>query len=351
MSSTLTTTTERLRKGLDMDGSSARAAALELTKPDVPFEEKKAFLSALAQKGESVEEVAAFAAAFRNLSRDTGLGDYSPRGIDLVGTGGSGVGPFNISSAAAFVVASAGVPVLKHGNRAITSKSGAADFLSALGVPQTLSDAGLRRCIEELNFCFLFAPAFHPAFKEIAPVRKALAAEGRRTIFNILGPLINPARPAYELLGVFAPAWVAPLAGALDELGLEAGLAVHGRLDEATGFDEFSSAGDNTVKGFGKMRKVHGIWSPEALGLIRCDPAVLRGGTAAENVETLRRLVRGECEAGLADTVALNAGAALWIVGAAPSMCEGTRQARELLVGGTTAKWLAKAEVLFPQLA
>jgi anthranilate phosphoribosyltransferase len=209
----------------------------------------------------------------------------------------------------------------------------------------------LRRCVEELNFCFLFAPSFHPAFKEIGPVRRALAAEGMRTIFNILGPLINPARPAYELLGVFSEAWVRPLAGALGELGLTAGLTVHGRLDERTGMDEFSSAGANHICGFGKLADVDVVWTPDELGLEPCPAIELCGRTAAENVATLRQMVRGEGPKGLIDTISLNAGAALWIVGKATDIRKGTKQARQLLTGGPVAAWLEKAEKLFKELA
>ena len=339
-----------LAEGSDLSRDEARSAAFELARADVAFEEKKAFLTALTKKGESAEEVAAFASAFRSLSRGTGLDDFAPRAIDIVGTGGSGFGGFNISSAAAIVVAAAGVPVLKHGNRAITSQSGAADFLSALGVPQTPSLPGLRTCVEELNFCFLFAPNFHPAFKEIAPVRKALAAEGSRSVFNILGPLINPAKPAYELLGAFAPSWVEPLAGALGELGLSAGLCAYGRVG-AAGVDEFTSAGANVVAGFGSMREISGEWTPESLGLARCAAAELKGGTAAENVALMKRLARGEGPAGLIDTVSLNAGAAFWIVGKAPSIEEGTKLARGVLTGGDTALWLEKSAKVFAKVS
>ncbi|MFA5258409.1 MAG: anthranilate phosphoribosyltransferase, partial [Opitutales bacterium] len=187
---TLQPLTVKLTARENLSRDEARDAAIELSRAEVSLEDKRAFLLALSRKGESAEEVAAFASAFRNLARGTGLDDLAPQAIDIVGTGGSGSGSYNISSVSAMCVAAAGVTVIKHGNRAITSQSGAADFLGALGVPQSPPLPVLRRCVEELNFCFLFAPSFHPAFKEIGPVRRALAAEGMRTIFNILGPLI-----------------------------------------------------------------------------------------------------------------------------------------------------------------
>ncbi len=337
-------------RGINLSREQARSAALELARAEVPFEDKKAFLCALTKKGETATEVAAFAQAFRNLSRGTGLDDFAPRAIDIVGTGGSGFGGYNISSAAAIVAAAAGVPVLKHGNRAITSQSGAADFLSALGVPQAPSLDGLRRSVEELSFCFLFAPNFHPAFKEIGPVRKALAAEGSRSIFNILGPLINPARPAYELLGAFSPTWVEPLAGALGELGLKSGLAAYGFVPGKGGVDELTSAGENRVAGFGLLESFPHSRTPEDFGLARCPASDLAGGTAQENVALLHRLARGEGPAGLIDTICLNAGAAFHIVGRSPSVQAGTDLARSVLTGGGVAAWLEKAARVLPKV-
>jgi len=349
--SLLPSLTIQLAEKINLSRDQARDAALELARAEISIEDKKEFLRSLTRKGETSEEVAAFAAAFRTLARGTGLDDIAPNAIDVVGTGGSGSGSYNISSVAAIVVAAYGVPVFKHGNRAITSKSGAADFLGALGVPLTPSRAGIRKSVEELNVCFLFAPNYHPAFKEIGPVRKALAAEGQRSIFNILGPLINPARPAYELLGVFGPQWVTPLAGALDELGLRSGLAVYGRLDDKIGMDEFSTAGDNHVAGFGKLRNVKGVWTPELLGFGRCAASELKGSTPEENVAILRKLARGEGSNGLIDTISLNAGAALWIAGRANDIADGAAKARETLVGGATAKWLEKADTIFKTIS
>jgi anthranilate phosphoribosyltransferase len=349
--SILPSLTAQLAAKTNLTRQEARDAALELARAEVSIEDKKEFLRALTKKVETSEEVAAFATAFRTLARGTGLDDIAPRAIDIVGTGGSGSGSYNISSVAAIVVATYGMPVIKHGNRAITSKSGAADFLSALGVPLTPSLSGIRKCIEELNFCFLFAPNFHPAFKEIGPVRKALAAEGQRTIFNILGPLINPAKPAYELLGVFGAQWVSPLAGALDELGLVGGVSVYGRLDDKIGMDEFSTAGENHVAGFGAMKNINGVWTPESLGFTRSAASELKGSTPDENVLTLRKLARGKGSKALIDTISLNAGAALWIAGLVPDLASGCAKAREILIGGDAAKWLEKADRVLKTIA
>ena len=207
--------THILESGRDLTAAECATAAEQLPRPEVAPEDKKAFLTALHTKGESVEEVTAFAKVFRGLASDPQLSDIAAEAIDIVGTGGSGSKGFNISSTTAFILAAEGVKVLKHGNRAITSQSGSADFLGQHGIRMDTDPALLRAAVDELNFCFFFAPAFHPAFKEIMPIRMELAKEGQRTIFNILGPLINPAKPAHQLLGVFAPNWVKPLANAL----------------------------------------------------------------------------------------------------------------------------------------
>src|SRR5258708_24510059 len=171
-------------------------------------------LTALAGKGETAAEVAAFANAFRARALNPGVEAWAPRAIDIVGTGGDHAGGFNISSVVVLVLASAGVTVMKHGNRGVTSKCGSADLLAALGVNLEAPPEKLRRALDELGFVFFFAPGYHPAFKNIGPGRKALAARGQRTIFNILGPLINPGRPAHVLLGVFSAACVDRLAPA-----------------------------------------------------------------------------------------------------------------------------------------
>ena len=338
---------KRLRTGLDLPEPDCMAAARLLTRPDVEADQKKAFLVALHEKQESIEEVTAFARVFRELASDPQLEDVAADAIDIVGTGGSGSRGFNISSTTAMLVAASGTRVLKHGNRAITSQSGSADFLSAQGIRMDTEPALLRAAIEELNFCFFFAPAFHPAFKEIMPVRKALAEEGKRTIFNILGPLINPAKPAYQLLGVFSPNLVAPMAGALGNLGLSRGVAVCCELSGGGYMDEFTTAGVNHVAGFGSMAYLHANWKPEDTGFPPADPADLAGGTAAENVTLLEDILRGDGREGLADSIILNAAVAFQIVEKVDSLGEGCALAREVLYGGALAAWLEKARAFY----
>ena len=237
--------------------------------------------------------------------------------------------------------ASAGVTVMKHGNRGITSKCGSADVLAALGVNLEAPPEKLRRALDELGFVFFFAPAYHPTFKHIAPVRKALAARGQRSVFNILGPLINPGRPAHLLLGVFAEPWVAKLAGALDSLGAQAGIAVHGVIGDGRGIDELTTATANRVRGFGRLREVDGVWRAEDFGLASAPFAELQGGDLAANIGIVDALLAGKGPAGLVDTIALNAAVAMWIVGRVPTVRDGVAAAREILLGGAVQKKIA----------
>lgn len=313
-----------------------------MAEPEWAAAAKKDFLLALAEKGETVAEVAAFARVFRARAVDPGLDDWAARGIDIVGTGGSGSGGYNVSSVAACIVAAAGVPVLKHGNRAITSQSGSADFLAACGIPLEADPARLRASLEHLNFCFFFAPAFHPAFKEIMPVRRELAAAGRKTVFNILGPLINPARPHQQMLGVFTADWVAPLARVLGQLGVRRGLAVHSRLADGRNMDELTTAGANRVCGMGGLAAVDTTWQPVELGFGPAAAADLNGGSPAENLELLRAILAGRGRPGLVDTIVLNAAAAFWIMRVTDDLAAGCALARQVLLDGALAAWLEK---------
>jgi anthranilate phosphoribosyltransferase len=277
---------------------------------------------------------------------DPGVEAWADRAIDVCGTGGDGSSTFNISTAVSFIVAAAGVPVFKHGNRSITSKCGSADLLEGLGIRLDLPHEQIRQSLDELNFCFFFAPAFHPAFKEIMPVRKAMAAEGKRSIFNLLGPLINPGRPAHQLLGVFAPHWVELLAEALDTLELSAGLVVHGFPEEGRALDELSCAGTNKIAGFGKLSGQSGALSAIDAGLPSCDFSELAGGDLDENLAILDALLSGEgatVPTGLRNSILLNAGAALWVSGKGSDLKEGIQIADTLLQDGSVARWLARA--------
>ena len=312
-----------------------------LASSDTSDEVKADFLTALARKGETPAEVAAFATAFRARAVDPGVEAWAPRAIDIVGTGGDHAGGFNISSLVVLVLASAGVVVMKHGNRGITSKCGSADRFAAPGVNLDAPPATLRRALDELGYVFFFAPAYHPAFKHIAPVRKMLAARGQRTVFNILGPLINPGRPAHVLLGTFSASWVPKLAVALENLGAQGGIAAHGAIDGERGIDEITTATINQVRGFGRQRDLDTEWQAGDFGLTPAPFADLMGGDLTTNRAIVDAVLAGHGPAGLVDTIALNAAVAMWIVGRTPSVREGLAPARELLLGGAVENKIA----------
>ncbi len=326
--------TARLAEGRELSVAEIEVASASLAEPAVPDETKAAFLRALSDKGETAAEVAAFATAFRQRALDPGVGDLAASAIDIVGTGGDHTGAFNISSLVVLTLACAGVPVMKHGNRGITSKCGSADLLGGLGFRVDASPDKLRAALRELGYVFYFAPSFHPAFRHIGPARKLLAAEGRRSVFNVLGPLINPGRPAHVLLGVFSEGWTPLMADVLQRLGATAGLAAHGRLGAGRGVDELTSATETRVRGFGRIRDLDTVWTPESFGLRRADFSELAGGDLAQNLAVVDSLLAGRGPAGLADTVALNASVALWVLGRASAPGDCIEQARALLLGG-----------------
>ena len=331
----------------DLAPSEVELAAAALASTEISEEAKGAFLSALAAKGETTDEIAGFARAFRSRAVDPGVTAWASRAVDIVGTGGDHAGGFNISSLVVLVLAGAGVPVMKHGNRGITSKCGSADLLSALGVDLAASPEKLRLALEQLGYVFFFAPNYHPSFKHIGPVRKALAARGQRTVFNILGPLINPGRPAHVLLGVFAESWVPKLAGALDALGCEAGLVAHGVIGLGRGIDELTTATPNRVRGAGRLRALDETWSAEDFGLTVSPFTELQGADLETNLALTEALLSGRGPKGLVDTIALNAAVAMWLVGKTATVREGLPVARELLLGGAVRAKIAATKEFY----
>lgn len=291
---------------------------------------KAGFLVALRMKGETAAEIAGAASAMRH--RALKIPHRRDGVVDTCGTGGDQRGTFNISTAAALVAAAAGAPVAKHGNRSVSSRSGSADVLAALGVDIQMPPLEAGRALEELGIAFLFAPILHPAMREVMPVRKSL---GVRTVFNVLGPLTNPAGARRQLMGVYDEALVEPLARVLAELGSEHALVVHG-LD---GLDEITTTGPTRV---GEVRdgavRVYEI-RPEELGL---EPATLDdlvGGSPEDNARAMERVLAGE-DGPLADVTAANAGAALLVGGVTESLGAGVERAREALSSGAAMEKL-----------
>lgn len=324
--------------------SEAAEAARLLARAEVSKESKAGFLKTLEARGESPDEVAAFAGVFRDLARNPGLEAHAGEAIDIVGTGGDQSGSFNLSTASALLLAAGGVKVLKHGNRSVTSRSGSADLIEALGFDLQADNERLERDLGKLRFCFLFAPAFHPAFKEIMPVRKMLAAEGRKTIFNLLGPLINPAEPKHLLMGVYGRRWIKPISEALDRLELKAGMVSHTTLDPQGGLDELSTVGVNTVAGFGRLRSSQETFSAEEVGLVPGELDGILGGEVERNIELLFALADNRAPTALTESVALNAGAGLFIMGRAESIRVGVGLALDWLRQGKLREWLDLAQ-------
>ncbi len=344
---TLTDLSKQLAAGTNLESAQIETAAEALTQADVSADEKMAFLSALNDKGESANEVADFARAFRDRALNPGVQAWSDRAIDVVGTGGDHSGGFNISSMVVLTLAAAGVPAMKHGNRGMTSQCGSADLLTGLGVDLAAPPEKLQQAMEQLGFVFFFAPNYHPAFKHIVPVRKALAAEGKRTVFNILGPLINPGRPAHVLLGSFSEVWVPRLADALGALGVKSGLASHGVIEPGKGIDELTTATTNRVRGVGRLAHIDEVWTAAKHGLVKSPFSDLVGGNLDANLEIVGSILDGRGPQGLTDTIVLNVAVAMWIAGKTNSVEEGIPTARELLVGGAVRQKIADTKEFY----
>jgi anthranilate phosphoribosyltransferase len=329
----------------DLDDGQVRHAVAALADEQVPAELKAGFLSALARKGETIAEIAGFARELRERSIQPPL-DAETRAreiLDVCGTGGDRLNTFNISTTVALVAAAAGVTVAKHGNRAITSQAGSADVLEALGIRIDHSPAEAARSLREKNFAFFFAPNFHPAFKHIGPARKLCAARGQRTIFNILGPLLNPARPSAMLVGVPRAELCEPLARVLHSLGVRRGMVVSGTVGEAARIDELSTLGDNFVAEFYHERGFTA--SSLALANFPLQPATLAdllGGDKLQNAEITRKILRGADRGPKRDAVLLNAGAALFVAGKTKSLIEGWELAGETIDSGKAEAKLAE---------
>lgn len=289
-----------------------------------------AYLTALALKGETIDEITASAAGMRahciKLLHDMDV-------LEIVGTGGDGSNSFNISTTTSLVIAAGGVPVAKHGNRAASSKSGAADVLEALGVKITIPPEKSQELLKKIGICFLFAQNYHIAMKYVAPIRKEL---GIRTVFNILGPLSNPAGANMELMGVYDKALVEPLAQVMANLGVTRGMVVFGQ----DSLDEISMSAPTSVCEIKDGKFTSYVLTPEQFGYERCTKEELQGGTPQENAEITKAILEGKETGAKRHAVCLNAGAALYIAGKAASIEAGVKMAEQLIDSGAALKKL-----------
>jgi anthranilate phosphoribosyltransferase len=335
----------------------AGQAVEQLIEQSVAASVKADFLTALAAKGESPDEMAAFARALRMKSVEPPIEASWRSGreiLDVCGTGGDRANTFNISTTVALVCAAAGVPVAKHGNRAITSQAGSADVLEALGVKIDLGPKDAADSLRERNFAFFFAPKYHPAFAHIAAARKLCAERRQRTIFNYLGPLLNPARPSAQLVGVPRPELCEPLAQVLQSLGVRRGMVVSGSLGANSGagpntsggpayLDELSTLGENRIAEFYHERGF--ISSIMPLDHLPFQPAQLidlAGGDSQANAQIVRELLSGKERGPKRDAILFNSAAALFVAGRARTLAAGYELAGEVIDSGESARKLAE---------
>ena len=315
---TLPSLTRRAQEGNPLTLSEIQSACDLLLDEAQSIEVRAEFLETLHKRGETAGEIAHFVEVL--LERAVRL-PFSGEGcIDVCGTGGDRAGFFNISTASMFVVAGAGVRVVKHGNRGITSKSGGADVLEALGVRIDLTPDATASAFEDAGCCFLFAPACHPAFRAVVPIRKLLAQRGSASIFNIIGPLLNPARPEFQLAGVFNPDLVKTYARVFKDLGRTRAWAAHGTGPNALQIDEVSPLGKTTVMAVEKGSLSEFEIHPQDVGINAMAPEALLGGNAAENAKILLSIFDGSDRGPRRQAVQINAAAALVVAGTAPDI-------------------------------
>jgi anthranilate phosphoribosyltransferase len=333
-----------LQEGHPLHERDVKEAAAFLVDAEESSETKAAFLRALARKGETPEEIADFVRHFLTLAVDPGLDRLPLPGpsLDVVGTGGDQLHLFNVSTTAMFILAAGGVCVTKHGNRGVTSKAGGADVLEALGIRIDLPVERVAQGIQSLGLGFFFAPLYHPAFKAVVEARKILAAEGQRSLFNLIGPLLNPARPDYQLLGVFDPSLTRTFGEILRTLGRRAAWVVHGTVKKGGGMDELSTLGPNQICKVIGSGLESAMLDPAELGFAPAQLQDLVGGDAAHNAVLIEDILGGRDRGPRRDIAVLNAAAGFVITGLAATLSAGRDLAEKTLDRGAAhAKMVA----------
>ncbi len=332
-----------LEEKQDLSPREVEVAAELLLDASAADEKKARLLEALSAKGETPAEIAGFVEAFLGHAVEPHLGLLELDGptLDVCGTGGDQLDLFNVSTTTMFVAAAAGAVVVKHGNRGITSKSGGADVLEALGIRIDLSTDDFRRCIAEAGVGFMFAPHYHPAFKAVVGVRKALAAKGVKTIFNLIGPLLNPAKPQCQLVGVFSRELCPAFAEILQRLGRDSAWVVHGTTGDGRSVDEVSLMGSTRICKSGLYQDINDEEvRPRDFGLSHAEVHELQGGDAQTNAIILEGILSGKETGPKRDMVLMNAGAALACAGLADDMGDGIQLAKEVILSGAALEKL-----------
>jgi len=327
---------DKLRGGLDLTAGDINYAMSLLLSDSTEDATKAEFLIALHRKGESVEEIVAFVQQLIDRAIDPLIDPKKLSGpmLDVCGTGGDGIDLFNVSTTVMFVLAAGGAAVVKHGNRAATSRCGSADVLEALGVQIELPPAKLKECAERLGLCFIFARQYHPAYRAIAEMRKRLARENIRTVFNLLGPLLNPTRPPRQLIGVFAPRLTTIFADALRRLGRERAWIVHGVTDRGEGMDDISISGVTTFAELANGKVTTGLIDPRWLNIPSAPLDELCGGDAAENAGHVEGILSGKIRGAKRDLTLVNAAGGFVVAGLCNDMAQGLVRAREEIDSG-----------------
>ena len=320
---------KKAAEGIDLTYDEAAEVTREIMTGSTTPAQTAAYLTALHIKGETTDEISASAYVMRDCADRV---NYPGDVLEIVGTGGDGSNSINVSTISALVCAAAGAKVAKHGNRAASSKSGAADCLEALGVNITIEPEQSKTLLEEIGICFLFAQKYHTAMKYVGPIRKEL---GIRTIFNILGPLANPAGPVYQIMGAYDESLLPSMAKVLSNLGVKRGMVVYGQ----DRLDEISASAPTTVCEIDNGTFKNYVITPEEFGMERCTKEDLVGGTPQENAEITRAILNGE-KGPKRNVVLLNAAAALYVAGKADSMADGVKLAEKVIDTG-----LAKAQL------
>ena len=336
MSNDFSAMLDRLLDGQDLTEAEAHGLMHKLAEGDMAAALAGALLAALRAKGETADEIRGFATAMRELAVHPAIPEGTPT-VDTVGTGGDGSGSLNLSTGTGLLAAACGARVVKHGNRSVSSRSGSADMLECLGMPLPLHERAAVRCLEATGFTFLFAPAYHPAMKAVVPVRGAL---GVRTVFNLLGPLTNPAATPYQLIGAFSTDAARLMAETLAGMPIERAFVVHG----APGWDEATPVGEFTLFDVVPDRVTDSIRTPEDYGLTRCTPEDLAGGDADHNASELVRVFSGEDKGAHRDALLMGTSLVLEVLGDARDPKQGVEMAAAAIDSGAAESLLDRLQ-------